>query len=87
MFAFALWDARERRLFCARDRFGVKPFYYQWDGRGFAFASEPKALVLTQRLRIAPSLAAIRDLVALDWVDHDAQTFTSGLWQRPRDTG
>jgi len=83
MFAFALWDARERRLFCARDRFGVKPFYYQWDGHGFAFASEPKALVLTQRLRIAPSLAAIRDLVALDWVDHDAQTFFAGLWQLP----
>jgi asparagine synthase (glutamine-hydrolysing) len=83
MFAFALWDARERRLFCARDRFGVKPFYYQWNGRSFAFASEPKALVLTQRLRISPRLPAIRDLLALDWVDHDAHTFFEGLWQLP----
>src|SRR5260221_6378229 len=71
MFALAIWDADRRELFCARDRFGVKPFYYQWDGTSFAFASEPKALVLTQPRRIAPRLAAIRDLVALDWVDHD----------------
>src|SRR5436190_976952 len=56
MFAFALWDAKERRLFCARDRFGVKPFYYEWNGRRFAFASEPRVLALTQSRRIAPRL-------------------------------
>jgi len=45
MFAFGLWDARERRLICARDRFGIKPFYYtQIDGRLY-FASEIKALI------------------------------------------
>jgi asparagine synthase (glutamine-hydrolysing) len=83
MFSFALWDAHTRELFCARDRFGVKPFYYQWDGRSFAFASEPKALVLTQSRRIAARLAAIRDLVALDWVDHTAHTFFQGVLQLP----
>ncbi len=83
MFALAIWDARARELFCARDRFGVKPFYYQWDGRSFAFASEPKALVLTQPRRIAPRLAAIRDLVALDWVDHETHTSFAGLSQLP----
>jgi asparagine synthase (glutamine-hydrolysing) len=47
MFAFAVWDTERRRLFCARDRFGEKPFYYVFDrqrGR-FAFASEVKALI------------------------------------------
>lgn len=45
MFAFAIWDERNKKLFCARDRFGIKPFhFYQSDGN-FFFASEIKALV------------------------------------------
>ena len=45
MFAFALWDECTRRLFCARDRFGIKPFYYAVVGSLFVFASEVKALL------------------------------------------
>jgi asparagine synthase (glutamine-hydrolysing) len=44
MFAFVIWDARERRLFAARDHFGIKPFYYARGNGWFAFASEIKAL-------------------------------------------
>src|SRR5262249_51459383 len=45
MFAFALWDEANQRLFCARDRFGIKPFYYTQVGEVFYFASEAKALL------------------------------------------
>jgi len=45
MFAFAILDLRKQILFCARDCFGIKPFYYTVNSKRFAFASEPKALL------------------------------------------
>ena len=45
MFAIALWDARERRLLLARDRFGIKPLYYRDDDGTLSFASELKAML------------------------------------------
>ncbi|HSZ85020.1 MAG TPA: asparagine synthase (glutamine-hydrolyzing), partial [Puia sp.] len=44
MFAFAIWDEKEQTLFCARDRFGEKPFHYFFDDAKFLFASEAKAI-------------------------------------------
>jgi len=44
MFAFAIWNIREQTLFAARDRFGVKPFYYHFDQNNFSFASEINTL-------------------------------------------
>ena len=45
MFAFAVWDCKERRLFLARDRFGIKPLYFTWVGNAFCFGSEIKAFM------------------------------------------
>lgn len=45
MFALAIWDPRCQQLVCARDRFGIKPFYYVLTGNRFLFASEAKALL------------------------------------------
>jgi len=45
MFAFVIWDGRNERLFAARDRMGVKPFYYSCSGRNLVCASEIKAIV------------------------------------------
>ena len=44
-FAFAIWDQRQRKLFCSRDHMGQCPLFYYHDARRFIFASEPKALV------------------------------------------
>jgi asparagine synthase (glutamine-hydrolysing) len=56
MFAFAIWDDRDRTLFCARDHFGIKPFYYAVQGEAFAFASEIKGLFAAGMM--APRLSA-----------------------------
>ena len=50
MFSFVIWDRKERTLFAARDRLGIKPFYYIHHGNSFAFASEIKALFKTNIL-------------------------------------
>ena len=44
-FAFAVWERDTRTLYLSRDRFGVKPLFYYWDGKRFAFASELKAFL------------------------------------------
>jgi asparagine synthase (glutamine-hydrolysing) len=45
MWAFAIWDSKNQRLFCARDRFGIKPFNYFWDGKTLIWGSEIKQIL------------------------------------------
>ncbi|MBN4051517.1 asparagine synthase (glutamine-hydrolyzing) [bacterium AH-315-M05] len=45
MFALAIYDKQEKKLFLFRDRMGIKPLFYYWDGKNFAFASELKSLL------------------------------------------
>jgi asparagine synthase (glutamine-hydrolysing) len=79
MFAFAIWDAKEQKLFVARDRFGIKPFYYWSDGRGFAFASEIKAL-LGQLPDIETDAHALHDYFCFQFC-LGARTLFSGVKQ------
>jgi len=61
MFAFALWDERQRRLLLARDRFGVKPLYYTVIGNSLAFASEVKAFLALPDFRVAADPFALAE--------------------------
>jgi len=66
MFAFALWDEARQVLFCARDRFGIKPFYYTIVGDVFYFASEVKALLPFVK-RIETNLEGFKDYLAFQF--------------------
>jgi len=83
MFAFALWDRRRQELFCARDRFGVKPFYYTVAGGRFRFASEIKALVLDPEVERRPNDARILDFLVRGLSDHTEETMFDGVYQLP----
>jgi asparagine synthase (glutamine-hydrolysing) len=68
MFAFALWDARRRRLFIARDRFGEKPLYWGVFDNTLLFASEPKVLLAHPSVRPSLNLHALRQYLSFDYV-------------------
>ena len=84
-FAFAVWDSHRQTLFCARDHFGVRPFYYHHaPGRFFAFASEPRAiLVLPQTpYRINPGRIADFLVSQLEGIDKTS-TFFDQVYRLP----
>ncbi|MEM3432910.1 MAG: asparagine synthase (glutamine-hydrolyzing) [Candidatus Methanomethyliaceae archaeon] len=71
MWAFAIWDSLERRLFLARDRFGIKPLYYLHESDRFAFASEMKAFLrlagFTPRANLRVLKAELLDVHSQEW--------------------
>jgi asparagine synthase (glutamine-hydrolysing) len=81
MFAFAVWDRRSQELFCARDRFGVKPFYYTVAGGRFRFASEITALLVDPEVRRSPNDARLFDFLARGLADHTEETMFDGIYQ------
>ncbi|ACU88253.1 asparagine synthase (glutamine-hydrolyzing) [Desulfomicrobium baculatum] len=69
MFAFALWDDREQRLLCARDRFGEKPLYYaHTDDGSLVFASEIKAIIRSGLVRPVINRTAVANFLTLRYV-------------------
>ena len=65
-FAFAIWDSLRRRLFCARDHFGIKPFYYVATAREFLFSSSPTTLRLHPAVSAKLNDTAIGDYLLFD---------------------
>lgn len=82
MFAFALWDASRRVLFCARDRLGIKPFHWAWHDGGFLFASEVKA-VLAAGVPARPDDKAWGEYLLYGVYDHGDRTFFEGIRSLP----
>lgn len=85
-FAFALWDRGRQRLFCARDRFGVKPFYYCHDRHRFAFASEIKGLRALNGVGRCANEQWIADFLHGLMIDRDATFYADVLRLEPAHT-
>ena len=83
MFAFAIWDKKEQTLFCARDRFGEKPFFYYLDDNKFVFSSEIKAL-FAYGLKKSPDKRRIYNYLvfsAIEDVNNKHSTFYKNICQ------
>jgi asparagine synthase (glutamine-hydrolysing) len=78
MFSFAIWDIIGKRVFCARDRLGKKPFYYFWDGSLFAFASEIKALLQHPHISAQLEAEALPEYLAFGYLSGE-QTLFRGI--------
>ena len=74
MFAFAIWDEQKGRLFCARDRFGIKPFYYTFVDDVFYCASEIKALLPFVK-EVATDLDSLNDYLTFQFTLGDKTLF------------
>jgi asparagine synthase (glutamine-hydrolysing) len=81
-FAFAIWDKPNQTLFCARDHFGVKPFYFYQSARTFAFASEIKALLALKEVPVQLNETKIADYLTAT-VNDSRNTSYQNIWRLP----
>ncbi|OCC15630.1 Asparagine synthetase (glutamine-hydrolyzing) [Dissulfuribacter thermophilus] len=81
-FAFAIWDSRERTLFCARDHMGVKPFYYYASRDFFAFSTEIKGLLALNNVSRRINEVRIADFLAAIVLDNES-TFWRSILRLP----
>lgn len=75
MFAFAIWDKRKKRLFCARDRIGIKPFYYFTVDDLLVFSSEIKAILSTGLVDATPDKRGLHDYLTFQFCLGDKTLF------------
>jgi len=79
--AFCIYDRRKKRLFCSRDRFGIKPFYYWFDGEHFAFASEIKAVLKLPFVKKELNRPLIADFMLFHMHHHASESLYMGINQ------
>ncbi len=80
MWAFAIYNKAARWVFCSRDRFGVKPFYFVQDNDRFVFGSEIKQL-LTQMPAVQANTEVIINYLVLNLLDYDEHTFFKNIYK------
>jgi asparagine synthase (glutamine-hydrolysing) len=83
MWAFAIWDEGERRLFLARDRFGIKPLYYTRGDHVLTFASEIKSLLQYGGIRHRANPARLYEYLRSGLTDYGDETLFDGIHQLP----
>jgi asparagine synthase (glutamine-hydrolysing) len=81
MWAFAIWDEKKRELFCSRDRFGIKPFYYILKNGSFYFASEYKALKKSPRFSNELNFNQVARGLQLGWCTYHEETYYKDIHQ------
>jgi asparagine synthase (glutamine-hydrolysing) len=77
MFAIAIYDKQKKELLLYRDRLGIKPLYYYWDGSNLAFASELKALTPLNQLSLKINHSAIHDFLHVGYIPAPASIYQS----------
>jgi asparagine synthase (glutamine-hydrolysing) len=83
MWALAIWDQRKRELFCSRDRFGIKPFYYYLDKTVFVFASEIKGILPALDTRPSADFGVLGDYLIDGTLCRTENTFFKGILRLP----
>jgi asparagine synthase (glutamine-hydrolysing) len=83
MFAFALWDSRDKILFCARDRIGKKPFCYTVTPHSFVFGSVIKAIIADPDISVSPNYHAIDQYLTYQFVPSPLTAFNGINRLRP----
>jgi len=88
MFAIAIYDTQKNELFVCRDRIGIKPFYYFWNGQDFAFASELKALTKAPSIPLKINNNAVYHFMHVGYISppqsiyESIQKLESGSWMK-----
>jgi len=83
MWAFAIWDIKEEFLFCSRDRFGIKPFYYIHENDRFYFGSEYRVLKQSPIFSKDLNWAQVSRGLQLGWIGYKDETYFSNLKSLP----